>query len=92
MTTWGNETVYISKYALTTGIIICTNGKFDENGRYFGQPPGWSMASSFASSQAHKTLEEALAAANSERIKKLESLKRQIKKLEGLKIKVQESK
>lgn len=92
MTTWGNETAYISKYALTTGIIICTDGEFYPSGRYFGRPPGWTMAGSFASSEAHKTLEEALAASEKKRDDKIASLKKQIKKLEDLKIKVQENK
>jgi hypothetical protein len=92
MSTWGNETAYTSKYALTTGIIICTNGKFDESGGYFGQPPGWHIPVFFASSKAHKTLKEALAAAEKQRVKKIKSLKKQIERLESLEIKVKEDK
>lgn len=92
MPKWGDETAYISKYALTQGIIICNNGKFNEEGRYYGQPPGWSMADSFASTEAHKTLEEALADAEKRRLKRLVSLKEQVVKLESLEIKVKEDK
>lgn len=92
MSTQENETAYISKYALTKGIAACTNGRFDEKGWYYGRPSGWYMKDFFSPSEAHKTLKEALAAAEKQRVNKIKSLKKQIERLESLEIKVKEGK
>ena len=84
------ETAYISKYAVTSGIIICTDGHFAKDGSYAGRPPGWMLSSYFSQKDAYRTLEEALADGEKRRLKKIEALKKQIKRLEELEIKVKE--
>lgn len=71
--------MWISKYALIGGIK-------EEGGRasdgYFYPNGGW--ASHSIGTYAHETREEAVAAAEAMRIKKIASLRKQISKLEKL--------
>ena len=82
------ETAYISKYALTFGIIVCNNGSFTESGGYTGKLLASKLVAWFSKKEAYQTLEEALADGETRRLKKIEALKKQIKRLEELKIKV----
>jgi hypothetical protein len=50
-----------------------------------GKPPGYYYATSFFGKDFYLTKEEALHDCENRRIKKIESLKKQIKKLENLK-------
>lgn len=90
-----NESAYISKYALTQGIIVCTEGRYgnsDGGCFYWGKQPGWYMDDGFTNKEAHRTLEEAMAAAEEMRKRKIKSLEKQLERLRGLEIKVAGSK
>jgi hypothetical protein len=79
------QTVFITKYALTSGMIECEmDVNLDKNNCY-GKPPGYYFATGFSGSDFHLTKEEALKDCENRRIKKIESLKKQISKLENLK-------
>lgn len=75
--------VWISKYALTDGIVEREVEECDANGRYvYSKADFWQ--SFRLGGDAHKTREAAVAAANSMRLEKIASLKKQIEKLEAL--------
>lgn len=90
-----NETAYITRNALTKGILVCTEGCYgNSNGGcfYWGKPPGWYMDDGFTNKEAHRTLEEAMAAAETMRTRKIKSLEKQLERLRELEIKVAGSK
>lgn len=79
---------FITKYALTQGILE-VEGELDHDGEYLI----WKNADSWIKQYTHKrdfclALEEALAVAESARVKKLQSLDKQIKRLSSASIKV----
>lgn len=81
-------TVYVTKYALTSGIKKCIgediSDKYDK--KYFrGITDGGVYNDYYHGSEFHYTEEEALKDAESRRLRKIESLKKQISKLEKLK-------
>lgn len=77
--------VYITKYALTKGVIE-KDGEIADYGNGHVRAFVHGDYSSYGiGSEAFYTKEEALKNAEERRIKKIESLKKQIKKLENLK-------
>lgn len=78
---------FITKYSLTQGIIEC-DMEITDIGVY-GKPPGWYMACGFHGNDVCFDLDSAMIDAERRRLKKIESLKKQIIKLEKLEIKVQ---
>lgn len=83
-----NEPAYITKYALTTGIIPCREGYFTEDGYYHGKPHGWQFNDIFNKKDAHRTLGAAMADAERRRLNKIASLEKQIERLRTLEIKL----
>lgn len=83
-----NEPAYITKYALTTGIIFCKEGYFAEDGYYHGRLPGHRWGNVYSKKEAHRTPEAAVADAERRRLNKIASLEKQIKNLRTLEIKV----
>lgn len=77
--------VYITKYVLTQGILEA-EGELIEN-RFHGSLSGYKYKQMYFNNDFHLTKEDALKDAESRRLKKIESLKKQIDKLEKLKIK-----
>lgn len=73
--------MWISKYALTAGIEKA-DGEIRNSG-YFHKS-SWPWPSFKVGRDAHATLEEANAAAEAARVKKIKSLKKQIEALEKL--------
>lgn len=74
--------VWISKYALSSGITK-HEAKIERGYAYPGAP-FMSYASFKLGTEAHDTVEGAIAAAEAMRIKKIASLKKQIAKLEKM--------
>lgn len=78
------RTVYITKYALTRGIIRCDDADVDnvgclckiEGSRYF---------SFFSPKEFYYNIYDAINDCKARKIKKIESLQKQIKKIEKLK-------
>lgn len=77
-------TVYITKYALTSGIIEA-NLHITEDGYAHGKPPGWDFNSFFSPKDFFISKDQALNDCEARRIKKIEALKKQIFKLENKK-------
>lgn len=73
--------MWISKYALTAGIEKA-DGKVSDSG-YFHKSSGY-WTGFKVGRDAHATLEDANAAAEAARVKKIKSLKKQIEALEKL--------
>jgi hypothetical protein len=84
------ETAYITKYALTDGIIVCHTGYFDKHKNYMCQHSPRGMFYAYSKSEAWRTLEEAKSDAENRRLRKITSLKKQLAKLEKLEVKVKE--
>lgn len=80
------QKVYLSKYALSTGIIECM-AEIKRGRAYPGKPYsdfiGFTMGT-----DAHETKEAALSVAEGMRVKKLASLKKQLSGLENKKFKI----
>ena len=77
------QTVFITKYALTKGLIEC---EMEVKGNQcYGKPPGYYYMVSFFGEDFYLDKELALHDCENRRIKKIESLKKQINKLENLK-------
>ena len=78
------EKVYITKYALTQGIYEMEVHRMSEDGSsVYGK--AWNEAYHGNGKEWCRTKEEAIKRAEEMRIKKIESLEKQIKKLKGLK-------
>ena len=76
---------FITKYALTSGILE-QELEVEEHPQYFKKyAHDKSMNRSYFNDEFHLTKEEAIKDAEKRRIKKIESLKKQILKLENLK-------
>lgn len=86
------QKVYITKYALTAGILIrhaeVSSAYWDEKVLYASAKEEMGTSTYRIGTEAFYTLEEAKKNAEERRMKKIESLKKQIKKLENLKIEV----
>lgn len=78
--------VWITRYALTTGIISVEIDSLPEEGkRLYAKIPGAAVEQSFPPAQFHTTWEAAVQASIKARGKKIASLKKQISNLEKLK-------
>jgi hypothetical protein len=80
--------IYVTKYALTQGIVKCAKLQTESFGVTAEWPDGYNGRGYFSRGSYALSMEEALQMAEAMRAKKLASLRKQITKLEGLKIKV----
>lgn len=78
------ERIYITKYALSEGILE-KEAEIEDYGRYLRAFVKGDYSSYGIGSEAFFKREDALKNAENRRLKKIESLKKQIKKLEKLK-------
>jgi hypothetical protein len=78
------QKVFITKYALTTGIFECVMDVRTETKSCYGRPDGYYFNVMFCGNDFHLTKEEALLDCEKRRLKKIKSLKKQIEKLEKL--------
>lgn len=76
--------VWITKYALTTGIFEMT-AEITEHGSAYDMHSSFPTYYHGEGKEWHKTKESAIARAEEMRHKKIASLKKQIEKLEGMK-------
>lgn len=76
--------VWITKYALTTGIFEMT-AEITEHGSAYDMHSSFPTYYHGEGKEWHKTKESAIARAEEMRQKKIASLKKQIEKLEGIK-------
>lgn len=86
-------TIYVTKYCLTSSIFkidaqIKENMHFKKGISAYGNLPN-SSSTGFYNNDFHLTEEEALKDADNRRIRKIESLKKQITKLEKKQIKIE---
>lgn len=77
--------VYITKYALTTGVIEADMELKDGGKHCYGKPNGHHYSTSFFGNDFHLTKEDALKDCERRRIKKIDTLNKQILKLNNLK-------
>ena len=82
------KTVYITKYALTTGVIVSEMEIRNEGKSCYGKPNGYSYHTSFFANEFHLTKESAIEDIEKRRKSQIESLKKKIHKLENLKIEI----
>jgi len=68
--------VYVTKYALSTGIIRCDKGEMIDDGKYFKSGHYWCSRNEYALTYA-----EAQDRAREMAVAKIKSLEKQIKKL-----------
>lgn len=77
------QRLWLSKYALTGGIEEVVSGQDEHQSAYIRlEGYGWTFFK--LGREVHLTREEAVSAAEAMRVKKLNSLRKQIKKLETL--------
>lgn len=82
------KTVYITKYALTSGVIMCEMELKNNGKSCYGKPTGYEYHTSFFANEFHLTKESAIEDIEKRRKSKIESLKKQIDKLENFKIEI----
>lgn len=78
------ETVFITKYALSSGIIQVANAEVDGNMVSWRNPDGWPQYAHSEGKDWHRSMDAARLRAMEMRNKKIKSLEQQIKKLGGL--------
>ena len=78
------QKVFITKYALTSGIIECEMDVKENEKSCYGKPKGFVFSTGFYNNDFHLTKDEALKDCNSRKDKKIISLKRQIFKIEKM--------
>lgn len=74
------KTIYITKYALTQGVIKC-DAKIKSNGNAYGKPDGWMSASLFFEKEFEYSIEDAESSFEELKNTKLRSLEKQIEKV-----------
>ena len=79
-----DKTVYITKYALTSGIIVCQMDVKDDGKSCYGKPPEWFMSVGFYGKDFYLTKEEADKDCEERRLKKIQSLEKQLTKFEKM--------
>ena len=84
--TYELQTVWCVKYALTSGLFQL-KGRITADG-YFSEDSGPRIGFFLGKSDYRLTLEDAMAAAEEKRQRKIESLKRQLSKIETQDIKI----
>ena len=82
--------VWITKYALTAGILVKTIDRDARPGALIAVGTGGALKSYFRRNEWHASEKDALAWAEVMRARKIESLRRQIEKLEKMAIKVKQ--
>lgn len=82
-----NKKVFITKYALTSGIIECEMDVTDDLKSCWGKPPGWSFPGGFYGEDFHLTREEAEVDFYRRKEKKISSLKKSMSIIEKLEFK-----
>lgn len=84
-------TIYITKYALTDGILVREGEPTHTEGGYFYKyTPESYLTSAIYGKDVYLALEPALKRAEEMRVKKIASLEKQIKKLQTLVVKVKQ--
>jgi hypothetical protein len=78
------QKVFITKYALTTGIMECEMDVYDDGKGCYGKPDGFAFKTGFYGNDFHLTKEDAIKDCNKRKEKKIESLKKQMTKIEKL--------
>lgn len=73
--------VYITKYALTSGIIEAEMRVKDNGNSCYGKPKGYYYETGFYGNDFFLNKEEALQNCENRRLRKIESLKKQIEKI-----------
>jgi hypothetical protein len=76
--------IFITKYALTSGIMEAEMEIMDDGKYCYGKPEGYAFATGFHGNDFHLTREEAIKDCHKRKDKKIESLKKQITKIEKL--------
>lgn len=76
------KTMYLSKYALTSGVQQVQIKEISPEGYAYQEGPYWNSLA--VGRDVHETFEAAAVAADAARVKKIASLKKQIAKLEKL--------
>lgn len=76
-----NQKVYITKYALTSGMIEGELDVRDDGKSCYGKPEGYHYATGFYGKDFHLTKEAALLDCENRRVRKIQALNKQIKKL-----------
>lgn len=83
-------TIYITKYALTDGILVREGEPTHTEGGYFYKYEPGALTSSIYGKDVYLAPEPALKRAEEMRVKKIASLEKQIKKLQTLVVKVKQ--
>lgn len=78
-----NIIVYLTKYALTNGIMEI-EGHITASGSFYGKHISWTFKQHVIKGNYYLNYEDAVTDANKKKIKKIQSLKKQIIKLESL--------
>ncbi len=76
--------VFITKYALSTGIIECVMDVSTETKSCHGKPDGFPFYTGFYGTDFHLTKEEALKDCEKRKEKKIKSLEKQLLKIKKL--------
>lgn len=79
------QTVYITKYALTSGIMEEEMELRHDEKACYGKPKEWAFAVGFYGNDFHLTIEDAKQDAERRKDKKIKSLQLQISKISKLK-------
>lgn len=85
-----DKTVYITKYALTSGVIVAQMDVKDDGKSCYGRPPEWYASTGFFGKDFHLTKEEAEKDCEDRRLKKIHTLKKQIAKFEKMTFEIKE--
>ena len=80
--------VYITKYALTTGLMEADMELLNDGKHCHGKPSGYHYNTSFFGNDFHLSKEDALKDCEKRRITKIKSLEKNIEKLKVLKFKI----
>jgi len=78
------QKVFITKYALTSGIMECEMDVKMETKSCYGKPEGFAFATGFYGTDFHLTKEDAIKDCEKRKEKKILSLEKQIVKIKKL--------
>lgn len=79
------QVVWISKYALSTGIYEARGHFNEDDPKYFWEKTENGLGATFGPTHWHRTRKEAVAVASKLKAKKIVSLKKQLAKIRALK-------
>jgi hypothetical protein len=78
------QKVFITKYALSSGIMECEMDVKEDEKSCYGKPEGFAFRTGFYNNDFHLTKEEAVKDCEQRKIKRINSLEKQIIKLNKL--------